>query len=87
MAANVIQIRRPARNAVTRKALLASWRAVEREADGVGAMVLNEAATAGMLLDKMNGNPLWAIENLPAKKGAFWNRVREYLERVSREED
>ena len=74
-------------NVVTRTALIAAWRAAQRRADAEGAVVLNAASAAGQALDFAEGDPVIAATMLPDSEGTFWGLVRNYLERVTREEE
>jgi len=85
MSARVIPIGKRDRNLVTKDALLASWRAVERQADTEGFVRMNEAGVAGQLLAYCDGDAALAMTMVPTTRGAFWARVVSYLERATRE--
>lgn len=68
-------------NIRTRASLLASWYAAQRVAGANGAVILNHASAAGMLLDQRGGDVVVAIEKCPAE--VWWMPVVEYLKKVA----
>lgn len=72
------------RNVRTRASLLASWYAAQKIAGANGAVILNHASAAGMLLDQHDGNVQIAIEKCPTDP--WWIRVLESLVEVSKED-
>lgn len=71
------------RNARTRASLLASWRNAQRVAGMNGAVMLNHASAAGMLLDQ-HSDVRVALEKCPTEP--WWTTVSEYLAKVANEE-
>lgn len=67
-------------NVRTRASLLASWYAAQRVAGANGAVILNHASAAGMLLDQ-HVDVVTAIEKCPAEP--WWIPVVEYLKKVA----
>ena len=64
-------------NVRTRSAMLASWRAAQRQTDMVGAVLLTHASAAGMLLDQHDGSVDVALAKCPREP--WWDLVRRYL--------
>lgn len=70
-------------NMVTRRQLIASWHKALKVANDNGAVILNHASAAGMLLDQ-HVSAHAALAKCPSE--SWWTRVRDYLQRVAIEE-
>lgn len=71
------------RNIRTRATLLASWHAAQRVADRDGAIILNHASAAGMLLEQ---HRIVGVAILLCPTDPWWVPVREYLAQVHADE-